>query len=129
MSNHTPGPWKMPGNSNIVGPGGHLVASFPRGKGDGATIRRDNDMSLATFAGNSYMKHCVDPVTAARDDLLGEALAACKDALDRIESFTKTGWLQSSLNGFFATETLKEKEMHNNTGQLRAVIAKAEGKQ
>jgi hypothetical protein len=50
MSSHTPGPWRDPGNGNVVGHDGSLVTSVPRPKGKGATAKRDANAKLIADA-------------------------------------------------------------------------------
>ena len=49
LADATPGPWRDPGNGNVVGPSG-LITTVPRGKGAGASRRRDADAALICAA-------------------------------------------------------------------------------
>lgn len=51
---HTPGPWHVGGATNIVGADGSLVTSVPRGKGAGASARRDTNAALIVEAVNNF---------------------------------------------------------------------------
>ena len=53
---HTPTPWRDPGNGNIVGADNSFIGRFPRGKGPGASARQAGDTKLTIVAVNYHAR-------------------------------------------------------------------------
>jgi hypothetical protein len=78
---------------------------------------------LVRAAVNSYGNHFADPLQAAEQDLLGEALDACSDAKQVLRNILDDVWLRARLHEFQSAEALVVAvEAH-----LCALLAKTKG--
>jgi hypothetical protein len=86
----------------------------------------DGDALWESFVDNSiesYAKNFSDPLQAAEQDLLGEALDACSDAKQVLRNILDDVWLRARLHEFQSAEALVVAvEAH-----LCALLAKTKG--